>query len=36
MDLCDREREPWLPLGAHPDREIAASVAERRRAAEGS
>jgi acetylornithine deacetylase/succinyl-diaminopimelate desuccinylase-like protein len=34
MDLCDQERPMWLPLGAHPDRAIAASVAERRRAEE--
>jgi len=30
MDLCNQDREPWLPLGNHPDREIAASVAARR------
>ena len=35
LDLCDRERVPWLPLGAHPDRDIAASVADRNRAAAG-
>ena len=33
LDLCNRDREPWLPLGAHPDRAIAASVAARRRGA---
>ncbi len=26
MDLCDQEREAAAPLGAHPDRHIAASV----------
>jgi acetylornithine deacetylase/succinyl-diaminopimelate desuccinylase-like protein len=31
MDLCNRDREPSLPLGAHLNREIAASVAARRR-----
>jgi len=31
LELCNRDREPWLPLGAHPDRAIAASVAARRR-----
>jgi acetylornithine deacetylase/succinyl-diaminopimelate desuccinylase-like protein len=29
IDLCDQERPAWLPLGAHPDRHIAASVADR-------
>src|SRR6266542_1480991 len=27
MDLCVQPREPFTPLGAHPDRDIAASVA---------
>jgi acetylornithine deacetylase/succinyl-diaminopimelate desuccinylase-like protein len=31
MDLCNQDREPWTPLGAHLNREIAASVAERNR-----
>jgi acetylornithine deacetylase/succinyl-diaminopimelate desuccinylase-like protein len=30
MDLCNQEREPFTPLGAHPDRHIAASVAGQR------
>ena len=30
MDLCNRDRPPGLPLGAHPDRHIAASVAARK------
>ena len=29
MDLCNQDRPPGLPLGAHPDRHIAASVAAR-------
>jgi acetylornithine deacetylase/succinyl-diaminopimelate desuccinylase-like protein len=29
MDLCNQERGPIMPLGAHPDREIAASVMRR-------
>lgn len=32
MDLCNQERPPFTPLGAHLNREIAASVAERNRA----
>jgi hypothetical protein len=28
MDLCCQDRPPHVPLGAHPDRRIAASVAE--------
>lgn len=32
MDLCNQERVPFTPLGAHLNREIAASVAERNRA----
>jgi acetylornithine deacetylase/succinyl-diaminopimelate desuccinylase-like protein len=31
MDLCNQERPAGLPLGAHPNRQIAASVAERNR-----
>ena len=27
MDLCNQTREAVVPLGAHPDRQIAASVA---------
>ena len=34
MDLCNQERPPWLPLGAHPNRDIAAGVAARRTTAE--
>jgi acetylornithine deacetylase/succinyl-diaminopimelate desuccinylase-like protein len=30
MDLCNQDRPPFTPLGGHPDREIAASVADRR------
>ena len=26
MDLCNHERPATVPLGAHPDRQIAASV----------
>jgi acetylornithine deacetylase/succinyl-diaminopimelate desuccinylase-like protein len=29
MDLCNQERPPTVPLGAHPNRTIAQSVAER-------
>jgi len=29
MDLCDQDRPSHVPLGAHPDREVAASVAKR-------
>jgi acetylornithine deacetylase/succinyl-diaminopimelate desuccinylase-like protein len=29
MELCMQTREPVVPLGAHPDREIAASVGKR-------
>lgn len=32
MDLCNQDRVPFTPLGAHLNREIAASVAERNRA----
>jgi acetylornithine deacetylase/succinyl-diaminopimelate desuccinylase-like protein len=35
MDLCNRDREPWLPLGAHLNRDIAATVAARRKAEPG-
>ena len=35
LDLCNRDREPWLPLGAHLNRDIAASVAARRNADKG-
>jgi len=31
MDLCNQDRSPGAPLGAHRNRDIAASVAERRR-----
>jgi acetylornithine deacetylase/succinyl-diaminopimelate desuccinylase-like protein len=31
MDLCNQDRPAGLPLGAHPNREIAASVADRNR-----
>ena len=27
MDLCNQERRPYAPLGAHPNRDIAATVA---------
>ncbi len=30
MDMCDQERDRTVPLGAHPDRHIAGSVAGRR------
>ncbi|HEV8534443.1 MAG TPA: M20/M25/M40 family metallo-hydrolase [Candidatus Limnocylindria bacterium] len=30
MDLCNQTREPATPLGAHPNRDIAASVAARK------
>jgi acetylornithine deacetylase/succinyl-diaminopimelate desuccinylase-like protein len=29
MDLCNQERQQVLPLGAHPDRHVAASVVEK-------
>jgi acetylornithine deacetylase/succinyl-diaminopimelate desuccinylase-like protein len=29
MDLCNQDRDASVPLGAHPDRRIAASVAAR-------
>lgn len=32
MDICNVERPAWTPLGAHINRDIAASVAERNRA----
>ena len=32
MDICNVERPAWTPLGAHLNRDIAASVAERHRA----
>ncbi len=33
LDLCNQDREPFTPLGGHPNREIAASVAARLRGA---
>jgi acetylornithine deacetylase/succinyl-diaminopimelate desuccinylase-like protein len=30
LDLCNRDREPWLPLGCHVNRDLAAEVAARR------
>jgi acetylornithine deacetylase/succinyl-diaminopimelate desuccinylase-like protein len=33
LDLCNQDRPPLTPLGAHPNRSIAASVAERLRPA---
>ena len=35
MDLCDQERPAQVPLGAHPDRHIAASVANAKVPAKG-
>jgi hypothetical protein len=32
MDLCNQDRPAGTPLGAHLNRDIAASVADRRRA----
>ena len=36
MDLCDQDREPGTPLGAHPDAHVAASVMGRPRGDAGA